>query len=151
MKSKKPRKDKTDVEKTNILARHIPNFVSGSCWLYLGPQLHHVLTTVLKSRNAVPLEVLQRVSTLSSPALVKFLLLPATVLGYLVPAGLMGLFLSSAGSMAHQTTIGAWNMYPLLNSNSLHSSGRVLIVSCVLDRHFAVCTKKGLSPCRAGS
>ncbi|KAJ5639915.1 uncharacterized protein N7484_007777 [Penicillium longicatenatum] len=70
--------------------------------------------TILRSSNAVPLEVLQRVSTLSSPALVKFLLLPAIVLGYLVPAGLMGIFSSSAGSMAHQTAIGAWNMYPLL-------------------------------------
>lgn len=83
--------------------------------------------TVLKSRNAVPLEVLQHVSTLSSPALVKFLLLPAIVLGYLVPAVLMGIFSSSAGSMAHQTAIGAWNMYPLL----------ILPILCVLRAVFS--------------
>lgn len=85
--------------------------VAGFIWA-----LTYIITspTVLKSRNAVSLDVLQRASTLSSPALVKFLLLPAIALGYLVPAALMGVFSSNAGSTAHQSAIGAWNMYPLL-------------------------------------
>ncbi|KAB8261638.1 hypothetical protein BDV32DRAFT_32678 [Aspergillus pseudonomiae] len=72
--------------------------------------------TVPKSKvSAVgSFDLLQRASRVSSPALVKQLLVPAIILGYLVPAALMGVFSSNPASTAHQSAIGAWNMYPLL-------------------------------------
>ncbi|GKZ33987.1 hypothetical protein AbraIFM66950_004118 [Aspergillus brasiliensis] len=72
--------------------------------------------TVPKSKvSAVgSFEPLQRASMVSSPTLNKQLLLPAIILGYLVPAALMGVFSPIPASTAHQSIIGAWNMYPFL-------------------------------------
>ncbi|OJJ78180.1 hypothetical protein ASPBRDRAFT_191427 [Aspergillus brasiliensis CBS 101740] len=72
--------------------------------------------TVPKSKVSVvgSFELLQRASTVSTPGLVKQLLLPAIILGYLIPAALMGVFSAHPASTAHQSIIGAWNMYPFL-------------------------------------
>ncbi|RAL09624.1 uncharacterized protein BO97DRAFT_427261 [Aspergillus homomorphus CBS 101889] len=89
--------------------------LGGTGWIWAFSYITSALT-VAKSKVSVvgSFKPLQGASTVSSPALVKQLLLPAIILGYLVPAALMGIFSSSPASTAHKSAIGAWNMYPIL-------------------------------------